>query len=123
MPRCTDVGRGLRLLVGAVAVIVAASGAYAFAWLVTDVAAVDDACGRTIPYFEGIVVETAHRSWQPPIVRCTLVDRAGHSYASTLWGWADLAALVALDVVAGTVAVIALRRMRNGATPSLAGET
>jgi hypothetical protein len=110
-------GRGLnllvRLLVAVVAVMVAASGALGSAWLVSDIASAHEACDRTVPWFEGIVVDTAHRSWQPPIVRCTLADRAGHSYAENLWGWGDLVALVVLDAVAATVVVMASRRMRR----------
>jgi hypothetical protein len=113
-------GRGLRLLVGAVAVLVVAFAALGSAWLVSDVTSVHEACDRTVPWFEGIVVDTADRSWRPPIVRCTLADRAGHSYAENHWGWGDLAPLVVLDAVAAAVVVMAYRRVRNGATPSLA---
>jgi hypothetical protein len=118
--RCIDVGRGLKLLVGAVAVMVAAVGVLLSVWLVSDIASVHDACDRTVPWFEGILVDTAHRSWQPPIVRCTMVDGAGHSYATSLWGWGALAALAVLDVVAATVVVMAFRRMRRAAKLSLA---
>ena len=103
---------------GAVALMVVAFAALGSAWLVSDIASVHEACDRTVPWFEGIVVDTADRSWRPPIVRCTLADRAGHSYAENHWGWGELAMLVALDAVAATVVVTAYRRMRNGATPA-----
>ena len=103
-----------KLLLGAVAVMGAALGALGSAWLVADVASVHDACDRTVPWFEGIVVDTAQRSWWPPIVRCTLVDRAGHASAASRWGWGDLATLAALDAVAVTGVTLAVRRLRHG---------
>lgn len=107
-----------RLLAAALAVMVVLAGALPSVVLASDIASVKRACDGTVPLFESIVVETARRSWRPPVVRCTLVDRAGDSYTETLWGWDELGVLAALDVAGMTLVATGLRRRRNRGTLS-----
>ena len=96
--------------------MVVLAGALPSVVLASDIASVKRACDGTVPLFESIVVETARRSWRPPVVRCTLVDRAGDSYTDTQWGWDELGVLAALDVAGMTLVATGLRRRRNRGT-------
>jgi hypothetical protein len=117
-----DIARALRvaltLLVGAGLVLLAGVAIWGTTLFVTDIASGHEACAGPVPLFEGITVESAQLSWRPPIVRCTLTDRAGHSSSKTLWGWGDLATLVALDAIVAAAVVKGARRLRKGPTIS-----
>lgn len=90
--------------------------------LISDLTRAEHACDRTIPWFEGIVVEDAALSSTPPLIRCSLVDtdevQYGDQYRDSLWGWPEVTVLMLLY---GASIWVAFHRQRRWGVPSIVG--
>lgn len=90
--------------------------------LISDLTRPEQACGRTVPWFEGIVVEDATPSSTPPLIRCNLVDtdevQYGDQYRDSLWGWP---AVTVLTLLCGASIWVAFHRQRIWGVPSVLG--